>query len=201
MRDNVRDRRSPGGLLRWPALILLMAAFVAGGCGDDGTGEAPTAPAGPSPVGLAGTEAVESGDFPGDGATALLTAVRVAPHDGFDRIVFEFDGSGPPAYRVGYIDPPAREDGSGAPVDVAGEQLLEIRMTPASGFDMGEVQAVYTGPDRIAGRGTAELVELVRTGDFEAGMAWVAGTRERAPFAVGILERPTRVVVDLVDEP
>lgn len=138
---------------------------------------------------------------PSDGTgTALLKTVRVGRNAGFERIVFEFAGSSMPGYRVQWVDGPITADGSGEPVEVAGEAYLEIIMQPASGVDLSAPQLtiVYDGPDRIPVAGQTQLItDLVRTGDFEAVLSWAAGTTERVPFRVLRLESPTRVVIDL----
>ena len=127
---------------------------------------------------------------------ALLTDVRLGEHEGYERIVFEFLPGSRPGYRVRYVRPPIVEDASGMVVDVDGEAFLSIRIEPASGFDLtGDLGEVYTGPTRIDGDGTIE--ELVRTGDFEAVLNWVAGLEERVPFRVSRLGGPPRIVVDV----
>ena len=138
---------------------------------------------------------------PSDGTgTALLKAVRVGRNAGFERIVYEFAGTSMPGYRVGWVEGPILADGSGEPVDVAGKAYLEMVMQPASGVDLSAPQltVVYNGPDRIAVAGQTKLItDLVRTGDFEAVLTWVAGTTEKVPFRVLRLSNPTRIVVDL----
>jgi hypothetical protein len=131
---------------------------------------------------------------------ALLTDVRIGTHEGYERIVFEFLPGGAPGYRVRYVRPPIVEDASGAIVEVDGDAFLSIRMEPASGFDLaGDLGEVYTGPARIDGSsaGTDVIEEVVRTGDFEAVLNWVAGLDEPAPFRVLRLSGPPRIVVDL----
>ena len=49
-------------------------------------------------------------------AIALLERVAVGRHEGYDRVVFQFRGEGLPGYRVEYVEPPLKEDGSGNPV-------------------------------------------------------------------------------------
>lgn len=138
---------------------------------------------------------------PPDGTgTALLTAVRVGRNAGFERIVFEFEGTSVPGYRVGWVDGPILADGSGEPVAVDGDAYLEIVLQPASGVDMSapELRVTYEGPDRIDTSGTTEqLTDLVRTGDFEAVLTWVAGATQQAPFRVLALTSPTRIAIDV----
>ena len=201
------------------ALILLL---VLAACGDDddddgaasttssstttteaggpGTSTGGTA-AGEEPVGDPSTDQVTSPDFPGENEVALLTDVRVAGHDGFDRIVFEFEGDAAPAFDVSYVEPPITEDPSDEPIEVGGAAFLRIVMSAASGVDLGgdAPRPTYTGPDRLDGPGSP-VVELVGAGDFEAVLTWVAGVDAERRFGVTRLSSPTRVVVDVVGE-
>ena len=114
--------------------------------------------------------------------------------------MFEFAGESKPGYRVQWVDGPILADGSGEPVEVAGDAFLEIIMEPASGVDLSAPQltVVYDGPDRIPVTGQTVLItDLVRTGDFESMLSWAAGATEEVPFRVLRLEDPVRVVVDL----
>lgn len=128
----------------------------------------------------------------------LLTAVRLGAHPGFDRVVFEFRAA-LPGFDVRYVDPPIVADGSGEPVPVEGSAFLQVRMEPASGFDLDAGVPVFTGPDRIGGAsaGTAAVREVVRTGDFEAVLTWVVGIGSRAGFRVTTLPAPSRLVIDV----
>lgn len=150
----------------------------------------------------ASTEMVATPGFPDSSGQriALLTAVETGRHEGFDRIVWTFDGA-TPAYRVTYVDRPITEDGSGTPIDVRGDAMLQIILTPASGTDLSgeEVRKIYEGPERIDGSasGTSVVEEVVLTGDFEATLSWVIGLDRRAPFTVTELSDPTRIVIDI----
>jgi hypothetical protein len=149
------------------------------------------------PLEGAGTEPVV-GEASGS-VTALLERVAVGRHEGFDRVVFEFRNA-VPGYRVEYVDPPLREDGSGNVVEVDGSAFVVVRMEPASGFDLSvpEGELVYKGPRRMSGSdaGTSVVRELVRTGDFEAVLTWAIGLSDRVDFRVTRLEGPPRLVVD-----
>jgi hypothetical protein len=133
-------------------------------------------------------------------ATALLERVAVGRHEGYDRVVFQFRGEGLPGYRISYVEPPLKEDGSGNPVDIAGKAFVVVRMEPASGFDLntGEGQLVYKGPKRIEGSsaGTSVVQEVVRTGDFEAVLTWAIGLEEKVDFRVTTATSPARLIVD-----
>ncbi|MGK2950245.1 MAG: AMIN-like domain-containing (lipo)protein [Acidimicrobiales bacterium] len=203
-------------------MIALTVTMVLGACsGTDDEGGAPVTTQPPttessttttereddgdglSPLGSPSLETVEEGGFPaGSGDTALLVDVRIGGHEGFDRVVLEFENRTPASYRIGYVDPPVRQDGSGNQVEVAGTAFLEIRSQPAAGFDplSDDAQETYAGPQRLSPEGTELVQEVVRTGDFEGQLAWVVGAGERLPFGVATLDGPPRLVVDLVDE-
>jgi hypothetical protein len=131
---------------------------------------------------------------------AFLESVRVARHEGYDRVVFQFRDH-VPGYAVRYQDKPVRSDGPGEPVPLAGNFALVARMEPASGVNLGGTgpggyEQTYTGPTRID-EGTPEITEVVETGDFEAVLTWAIGTRERVDFRTFTLAGPPRLVVDV----
>jgi hypothetical protein len=189
-------------LLAAGALALTLA-----GCGDSDKSSGPatgtttttatTSSNGIDPLTGAGTTPV-SGPAMGED-TALLERIAVARHEGYDRVVFQFRNHRP-GYRIEYQSPPFAEDGSGNPVEVAGNAFVVVRMEPASGFDLstGEGELVYKGPRRIEGAdvGTSVVRELVRLGDFEAVLTWVIGLEEKVEFRVLELDHPARLVVD-----
>jgi hypothetical protein len=169
---------------------------------DEGTTTTTTAPPeeGPDMVGEPTLETIQSEDFPGGFADIVhLVDVRTAAHDGFDRVVLEFDGDSVPSYRIGYVEPPIRQPGSGHVLEVEGSAFLELRLQPARGVDLSgeEVRETYGGPDRIPLDPGTPTRELVFEGDFEANMAWVVGADRRLPFAMTFLEDPLRLVVDM----
>jgi hypothetical protein len=128
--------------------------------------------------------------------TALLTDVRAARHEGFDRVVFQFRNA-LPGYDVRYTGRPVHQDGSGKVVPIAGNDVVRIRMENALDADLTQASAplTYTGPQRFS-PGTPELVELARAGGFEGVLTWVAGLQDRVDFRVTTLEAPPRLVVD-----
>jgi hypothetical protein len=191
--------------------LLVTAAIAATvSCGDSsGDSGTATTSAQPPPT---STPAETDGIDPLEGAgtepvvaeargieTALLERVALGRHEGYDRVVFEFRNV-VPGYRVEYVEPPIREDGSGNRVDVAGSAIVVVRMEPASGFDLSvpEGELVYTGPRRLSGAesGTSVVREVVRAGDFEAVLNWAVGLSDRVDFRVRTLQGPPRLVVD-----
>ncbi len=134
---------------------------------------------------------------PGDGAgTAQLVDVRTGRHDGFDRIVLEFADGVQPPWWVEWVDGPIAQSGSGNPVEVDGAAYLQIRTEPASGYDLDAGAATFE-PDRVPGPGGGPVAEVVRAGDFEANLIWVAGADERTGFTVSTLGSPSRLVIDV----
>jgi len=73
-------------------------------------------------------------------AVTQITDVRVGTHPGYDRIVFEFAGSGRPQLTVAVASPPFVGDASGQPVTVAGSAFLTLKLYDASGY------LTYSGP-------------------------------------------------------
>jgi hypothetical protein len=196
-----------------PLVVVLAAVLTAvSGCG----GSSGETPAGQSPTTTSATTTTKSstgGIDPLEGAgtgvvvgqttakgVALLERVAAGRHEGYDRVVFQFQGEGLPGYRVEYVEPPLKEDGSGNPVEVKGNAVVLVRLEPASGFDLntGEGVMVYKGPKRIEGSesGTSVVQELVRTGDFEAVLSWAVGLQDRVDFRVRTATSPARLIVD-----
>ena len=187
--------------VRRPLAAALVLALAVAGCGGDDEPEAASTTTTSSSSTSSSTSTTSTTAFEGattptslaaDGirAVALLTSVRVSD----DRVVFEFEGDVAPGVDVAYVDS-ATADGSGDPVAVDGEALLQVRMEPASGVDLSRESAreTYTGPSTVEGSGA--VVEVVRTGDFEANLTWVVGLDSERPFRVLRLEEPARVTV------
>lgn len=183
-------------------LLMTVAALLLGGCGgkDDeppvttATTTTVTTTTPPVLEGASTTPVVWSSSIT---ETALLRGVRAASHEGYDRVVFEFR-NGVPGYDVRYLEPPILADGSGAEVRVAGGAALVVRMEPALDADLTQesAPATYTGPTRFS-PSTPVVVELVRTGGFEAVLTWAVGVEEERPFRVTRLEDPARIVIDV----
>lgn len=127
---------------------------------------------------------------------ALLTDVRAARHEGFDRVVFQFRNA-LPGYDVRYVSRPIHQDGSGKIMPIAGNHVVRVRMENALDADLTQSTAplTYTGPQRFR-PGTPEVVELARVGGFEGVLTWAAGLQDRVDFRVSTLTAPARLVVD-----
>ena len=129
-----------------------------------------------------------------NGGPVLLREIRTAEQNGFDRVVFEFDGPEIPNYKIEYVDKPVYQCGSGDAVPVAGDGWLEIRFNPANAH-------TEAGQPTISGRerrlSLPVLKELEITCDFEAEVAAVLGVSSPNRFRVLNLSDPARVVIDV----
>lgn len=125
---------------------------------------------------------------------ALLTDVRAARHDGYDRIVFELGGGLPPGFHLEYIDRPVRRCGSGEAAPVAGDAWLEVRLSPANAHTESG-SATIAERERKLELGVVK--ELEQTCDFEAQVSWVIGVSRPNPYRVLTLNDPLRLVVDV----
>ena len=127
-------------------------------------------------------------------SVAQITDVRVGAHPGYDRIVFEFAGSGRPQLTIARAFPPFVEDGSGNSVAVPGNAYLSLKLYDATGYP------TYTGPNLFTPK-YPSLVALVNTGDYEGYVTWIAALRDinSICYSVSTLPGPTRIVIDIVD--
>lgn len=124
----------------------------------------------------------------------MLRAVRSGKQPAADRIVFEFDGTGLPAWQVEYLDGPARDCGSGDAVRSAGVAVLQVRFTGARAHTSQGKQAAGAQRRALA---LPVARELVRTCDFEGEVTWVLGVSRPALFTAKALSAPSRLVIDL----
>jgi hypothetical protein len=131
-----------------------------------------------------------------DADAGVLEDVRVAEHEHYERVVFEFRDA-LPQYRVTYLDRPARSCGSGYDIETAGEQVMKVSFAPASAFDDVDGERRKTVDDTELTPNLPLLQQLVETCDHHAGVSWALGTSEQVPFRVLALDNPGRLVVDL----
>ncbi|HEU4674740.1 MAG TPA: hypothetical protein VFS29_02040 [Motilibacteraceae bacterium] len=134
---------------------------------------------------------------------SLLTGLRVAHHQGYDRVVFELSGA-VPGYRVAYVRE-VLEDPSGQRVGLQGDARLLVTLrgaTTDTSFQTteGATPSSYTGPRRLL-PDLPSVMEVRLVGDFEAVLSAGIGVDHKVPFRVFTLNNPTRVVVDVQAEP
>ena len=206
----VFTRSRPVALL---LMTLLAAPAVLAGCGDEPTektSSASTTADSPSSSSSAPTTAESTSAapaFPADleadtadasaGASVTVSDIRIGRHDGFDRVVFEVGGTGTPGWDVQYVDA-ASSQGSGKPIDVAGDAVLQVTLTGAGlPYATGVEEFSPSGP--VTGAGTKNVTEAVFDATFEGTTVTFVGTRQRTPFRVYLLEGPTRVVLEVAD--
>ena len=210
---------------RWGALALAVLA-LAGCSGDDepdapgsasapatsppatGTTSAPTTSAAtpsaspsdePTTSVRFSTDDVSSPTFPDMGGDlGGVGVVRVGRHSAFDRVVWEFPGTGRPTFRVRYVDEPTA-DGSGDVVDVRGDAYLEVVVSTVGIPDAGATRP----PDAQAGALAWTVIAEAKAiyGGFEGYGQSFVGVRDRErPFRAFVLSSPTRLVVDVSRE-
>ncbi|MCR5976709.1 hypothetical protein GDN83_02900 [Gordonia jinghuaiqii] len=143
-------------------------------------------------VGDAGPKTAQAGQ----GARLTVTDIRTGVHPGFDRVVYELDGTGSPGWRVSYVDD-AVQMGSGFPVEVAGNAILEVEIGgSAYPFDTGVEP--YDGPDPVRAQPGGSVVEVRDALVFEGVTQSFIGVAEPGtPFRVSSLTTPTRLVIDV----
>lgn len=132
---------------------------------------------------------------PPEGAYDLtVTDVRMAEHESFTRVVFDFHGTGMPGWWVGYTAE-ATQQASGLPVEVAGDSFLEVSLDGIALPPDAEVRGVDMGS--FGGAGIVD--EVVLTTIFEARAQFFIGVSGHPrEYSITLLQEPTRVVVDLV---
>jgi hypothetical protein len=153
---------------------------------------APASPASAAPG--ATTDASKGAATSRGNQPPVLRAVRSATQAGFDRLVFEFDTAGLPAWRAEYVDRPVVDCGSGEPVRVAGAAWLQVTFTGAQAHS--EKGSSTSGPRR---RKLSQKVarELVRICDFEGEVTYVVGVERPNPYTPRTMSAPSRLVIDL----
>lgn len=133
-----------------------------------------------------------------DGDHATLRQVRVGRHDGFDRVVFEFDG-GQPGYSVRYL-PVARTDGAGQPIATLGTVALQVYLQ-ADSVDLGADGFPFTfEPEGPITPRYPTLRQVRYGGFFEGGTTFAVGLTGRSGFRVLELTGPTRLAIDVAHD-
>jgi len=123
---------------------------------------------------------------------ALIDAVRVGSHTGYDRLTIEFKNG-----RTGTIQliPQANtkfvRDGIGDTVTLAGNYGLLIKITGADNH------TAFSGSTDIKTPTYPGILEVRRVGDFEGTVQWAVGLSSNACYKATILTSPTRLVIDI----
>ena len=154
----------------------------------DGNSDAPPFPANTEP---------DSGT-PSTGAFLTVTEIRTGHHDGFDRVVFEVDGTGTPGWDVRYVDE-AVEQGRGETIPVAGNAILQVTISGV-GYPTETGIDEVDGSVPVPGHDTEVVTEVVWDSTFEGTSVAFVGTTGEVPFRVYLLEDPARVVLEVVHD-
>jgi hypothetical protein len=198
-------------------LSALLAPVLLAGCGGDDAAERAAsatlsaeesgggAVSAPDDEEDAADAAAATATFPADAepdtepasadAQVTVSDIRIGRHDGFDRVVFEVGGTGTPGWDVRYVDSPASQ-GSGEPIDVAGDAVLQVTVTGA-GYPYATGVEEYSGPNPLTADGTETVTEVAFDATFEGTTVAFVGTGTQAPFRVYLLENPARVVLEV----
>ena len=133
----------------------------------------------------------------GQPAGSTLRALRAAHHpEGtppYDRVVFEF--SGPvPLLEVQYVTR-LIGDGSGLPVPITGNAILQLTLRPAQAHNE---QGQPTAPTRMT-FGLPNVKEVASAGDFEGVVTYGIGVAHKVELRVITLTQASRVVVDFLN--
>lgn len=128
------------------------------------------------------------------GARGNITAIRIGHHDGFDRVVFEFHGTGTPGWTVKYV-PQALGQASGKPIDLPGNAVLSVAITGVGYPTETGIHEVAPGPVKVAG--TDVVTEAYFESTFEGVSQAFVGTTAQLPFRVYLLTDPARVVLEV----
>ncbi|SDH84631.1 AMIN-like domain-containing (lipo)protein [Nonomuraea jiangxiensis] len=127
----------------------------------------------------------------GGGEPALVTAVRYAAHQGYDRVVVDLRG-GSPGYDVTWVDKLV-QDGSGKRIDVRGGAYLQLTLFPAHAHDE-DGRSTWTGGP-VYRAGLRNLTDVVRTGDFEGRVGIALVLNRQSGFQV--IQRGDRLILDV----
>lgn len=202
--------RVPGRLAVGAVLTLLVLLLAGCGGGDDPAVETTAGDTSPSPTATEaepspGPPATPAAPFPADteedtgepgGAEQIVVAdVQVSAHDGFDRVTFTIQGDGTAGWETRYTDDP-RSQGTGDPVAVTGEAVLEMVITNAGLPD--DVGADLFGDDPALPDGLGAVQDVVNDTFFEGRHLFFVGVDGRNAFRVRRLDDPQRVVLEIV---
>ena len=125
--------------------------------------------------------------------------MRAGVHDGFDRIVLDITGTVEPpgpGWRAAYTDTPTR-DGSGLPVEIAGDSSLVLTVNGMAYPEPGD--PVYDDGDfGLDTHRLGAVVEVIRATPFEGQLDVYLGiTGEPRPYRTFLLQDPMRLVIDV----
>jgi hypothetical protein len=168
------------------ALVLLLAVAFAAGVWDAryGEEERPTGRSAPFRTGPVERDRQSR-------PAAELVSVQAVEREGYDRVLFTFQGS-MPGYQVRYV--PQVTDQAGRKLSLRGQAFVAVTFEPARAHDP-DGQATFTA-GRL-GPGAPVLRQVRFAGDFEGQVRFGIGVADRGGFRVSELRNPARVAIDV----
>jgi hypothetical protein len=122
------------------------------------------------------------------GASSQLNSIRIAPHDGYDRIVFDFGGQ-IPSYDLSRQDSATFvRDASGQPVTLDGSVGIKLVFRDA---DVASAVPLDQKP------ALTSIKEITQIGNFERVLSYGIGLAATQCVRVLELGGPSRLVVDV----
>lgn len=127
-------------------------------------------------------------DVAGPGRDIVIMDLRAGSHDGFDRVVYEFNGTQAPGFETRWMDTPMSY-GSDAALPITGNAFLRVEIrgtTDDSGRD-------YTH-DATAGN----VQEIFHTSAHPVlgATEYLIGLDKQRPYRIYYLSEPNRLVID-----
>lgn len=164
-----------------------------------------SAPAGLTALGNAdGAPKTERVEAP---AELAITDIRMAGHDGFDRIVFEMAGNGMPGWYVSYTEQPFHQ-GSGRPVEM--DHLVALNINIDGTVRPETIDKKLSGPDvdKLVDKANDSVSEseqelgvikdFIPGGMHDGRSQYFLAMDMKQPFSVQVLRGPTRLVIDIL---
>jgi hypothetical protein len=194
------DVRRPARLVPGLLVLTLLALGACDRSGPDGRAGPATTATSPAPAttGAPGwtTEAKTGPDGrePPDGPSAKLAAVRAATHPGYDRVVFQFEGTRVPGYRIEYVGEITLGESDDEFLTLQGGALIQATFQGTASDD--HRPGTQTVPDRFT-PGLDQVKQIGLAEDWEGLVRLGVGLDHRAGFRVLELRDPVRVVVDV----
>ncbi|STC69712.1 putative secreted protein [Corynebacterium pilosum] len=168
----------------------LTAAMLTSCAGDPNSTLRPadaTAPlGGVSPLGTADSgPKTQRPEAPGQ---LTVSDIRVGHHEGFERVVFDFEGEGEPGWFIDYVSHAAHPV-SGEGLNVKGQAFLLVNI---DGVEEGK-----NTPNLSMSDESANIPEILDAGITGSRHHFVIGLHKEAPYSVEVLEDPLRLVIDI----
>lgn len=130
----------------------------------------------------------------GEPHARVISGVRVATHEGFDRVVFDTVHEGSVGWFTGYVPEPVQA-ASGLPVEYQGSMALEVNLTGVVHHSGEGHEQPNLGTIPGAGGAVNEVISVVT---HHGQSQFVIGLDGTLPHSIQTLDEPHRVVVDIL---